>query len=273
MPYSTLLVEKEGGIRVVTLNRPAKLNALSVQLFFELKQFISELRYDPECRVVIFTGAGRAFSAGVDLGLEELSNKYSRPELPNERTWQLFCHDLMTGIENLEQVTIAAINGHCLGGGLCIAANCDLRIAAEGAGLGMPETKLGVFLSWGATPRLAALIGPARAKDLVMSCDILDAREAHRIGLVNRVVAPDDLMKASRELAAKILSRGPLAIRIAKKQVNAASFARLSNLFLLESELWERNQLSPDIKEGITASIEKRPACFKPEPNPVFKFE
>ena len=262
MSYSTLLVTKSGGVATVAFNRPDKLNTLSTQLFLDLKQLISELRYDLDSHVVIFTGAGCAFSAGFDLRLEELSQHFSRPELPNERIWQLFCQDLMTALENLEQVTIAAINGPCVGGGMCIAANCDFRIAAEDARLGVPETNLGVFLSWGATPRLAALLGPARAKELVMSCDIISAHEAHRIGLVNRVVASNRLIEASHELAAKILSRGPLAIRTCKKQVNAASFARLSNLFLLESELWERNQLSPDLQEGILASLEKRPPRF-----------
>ena len=270
MSYSTLIVQKRGGIATVTLNRPRHLNALSTQLFLDLKQITVDLRYDQETRVVIFTGAGRAFSAGFDFK-DGLIEHFSRPELPNERIWQLFCQDLMTSIENLEQVTIAAINGYCLGGGLCIAANCDLRIAADNAGLGMPETKLGVFLSWGATPRLTALVGPVHAKDIIMTADVLDAHEAHRIGLVNSVVPRRKLMETSHDMAEKILSRGPLAIRICKKQVKAASVARMSNLFLFESELWERNQLSPDTAEGILAAIEKRTPNFIPEQSPVFK--
>jgi enoyl-CoA hydratase len=273
MPYSTLLVEKKGGITTVTLNRPKQLNTLSTQVFFDLRQLMAELRYDLETRIVVFTGAGRAFSGGFDFHPDELKQHYSHPELPNERTWQLFCQDLMTAIENLEQVTIAAIRGACVGGGLCIAANCDLRIAAEDARLGVPEANLGIFLSWGATPRLASLLGPARAKELIMTCDLLDSREAYRIGLVNKVVPNNYLMEACYEMAEKILSRGPLSVRICKKQVNAASFARLSHLFLLESELWERNQLSPDVYEGIMATVEKRPPRFKPEANKVLKFE
>ncbi len=271
MTYSSLIVEKKGGIATVTLNRPKQLNALSTGLFLDLKHLMAEFRYDLDTRVIIFTGAGRAFSAGFDFK-DGLTDHFKQPDLPNERIWQLFCQDLMTDIENLEQVTIAAIHGYCLGGGLCIAANCDLRIAADNAGLGMPETKLGVFLSWGATPRLTALIGPSRTKDLVMTADVLHAQEAYRIGLVNRVVPRRKLMEASYELAAKILSRGPLAVRICKKQVNAASVTRMSNLFLLESELWERNQLSPDIREGILAAVEKRASDFKPEQGPLISY-
>jgi len=272
MSYTTLLVEKKGSIATVILNRPDKLNTLSTQLFLDLKQLVEELRYDLNTHVVIITGAGRAFSAGFDLRPDELSQRFSKAELPNERIWQLFCHDLMSAIENLEQATIAAINGPCVGGGLCIAANCDFRIAAEDARMGVPETKLGIFLSWGATPRLSALIGTARAREMIMTCDIIDAYEAQRIGLVNRVVSKDRLMSSSYELAEKIASRGPLAIQICKKQINAATTARMYNLFLLESELWERNQLSPDLSEGIKAALEKRPPHFQTPPDDSYKF-
>jgi len=137
---------------------------------------------------------------------------------------------------------------------------------ADNARIGVPETGLGVYLSWGATPRLVALLGPARAKEFIMTADPLDAAEAFRIGLVNRVVTPDKLLPASYELAGKIMRRGPLAIRITKKQINAASVARMADLFLFESELWESNQQSPDVQEGILASIEKRPPSFKSQP-------
>jgi len=263
--YETLLVEKKEGIALVTFNRPEKLNTLSTRLFLDLRDLMAEFRYDLDTRVVIFTGAGRAFSAGFDLRVDALSEHMSQKEMPNERIWQLFFLDLMSAIENLEQVTIAAINGPAMGGGLCIAMNCDFRIAVESARLGVPETGLGVFLSWGATPRLVSLLGPSRAKEFIMTCDPVSADEALRIGMVNKVVPPDKLMPASYELANKIIRRGPLAIRICKKQVNAASVARMSDLYLFESELWERNQLSPDLQEGIKASIEKRPPDFKPE--------
>jgi enoyl-CoA hydratase len=265
MAYETLLVEKKEGVALVTFNRPDKLNTLSTRLFLDLRDLMAEFRYDLETRVIIFTGAGRAFSAGFDLRIDALTEHASQKEMPNERIWQLFFLDLMSAIENLEQVTIAAINGPAMGGGMCIAMNCDFRIAADSARMGVPETNLGVFLSWGATPRLTALLGPSRAKEFIMTCDPVDGNEAFRIGMVNKVVSLDQLIPASYEFANKIIRRGPLAIRICKKQVNAASVARMSDLYLFESELWERNQISPDLQEGIKASLEKRPPDFKPE--------
>jgi enoyl-CoA hydratase/carnithine racemase len=265
MAYETLMVEKRDGIALVTFNRPDKLNTLNTRLFYDLRDLLAEFRYDLETRVIIFTGAGRAFSAGFDLRVDALTEHASQKEMPNERIWQLFFMDLMSAIENLEQVTIAAINGPAMGGGFCIALNCDFRIMADNARLGVPETGLGVYLSWGATPRLVSLLGPSKAKEFIMTCDPLDAAEALRIGMVNRVVPSDKLLPTGYELANKIMRRGPLAIRITKKQVNAASVARMSDLNLFESELWERNQLSPDVQEGITASIEKRPPAFKIE--------
>jgi enoyl-CoA hydratase/carnithine racemase len=265
MAYETLMVEKRDGIALVTFNRPDKLNTLNTRLFYDLRDLLAEFRYDLETRVIIFTGAGRAFSAGFDLRVDALTEHASQKEMPNERIWQLFFMDLMSAIENLEQVTIAAINGPAMGGGFCIALNCDFRIMADNARLGVPETGLGVYLSWGATPRLVSLLGPSKAKEFIMTCDPVDAAEALRIGMVNRVVPSDKLLPTGYELANKIMRRGPLAIRITKKQVNAASVARMSDLNLFESELWERNQLSPDVQEGITASIEKRPPAFKIE--------
>jgi enoyl-CoA hydratase/carnithine racemase len=265
MAYETLLVEKKDGIALVTFNRPEKLNALNTRLFLDLRDLMAEFRYDLETRVVIFTGAGRAFSGGFDFRIEALTEHMSQKEMPNERIWQLFSLDLMSAIENLEQITIAAINGPCMGGALCIAMNCDFRIAADNAKMGVPEINLGMFLSWGATPRLVSLLGPSKARELIMTGDPVNAEEAYRMGMINRVVPLGQLMSASYELAHKIMRRGPLALRICKKQVNAASVARMSDLYLFESELWERNQISPDLQEGIRAAIEKRPPEFKPD--------
>ncbi len=262
MPYRTLLVEKSGNLAVVTLNRPEILNALNVQIMLEMRDLFAELRADQKTRFVILTGAGKAFSAGVEFTKESMEERYVKPELANERLWQLFGHDFMHTMENLEQVTIAAINGACVGAGLCLAMNCDLRVASEKAVLGVPETNLGIFYTWGATPRLTALIGPAKAKELIMTCDNISAQEALRIGLVNRVVPPEQLMSACKELVQKIASKGPIAIRICKKQVNAASLARMADLYPCEPELVERLMLSDDVKEGIQAFLEKRPPRF-----------
>jgi len=139
---------------------------------------------------------------------------------------------------------------------------CDFRIASQSASFGIPEANIGIFFTWGCTPRLTRLIGPAKAKELIMTCDRIDAEEALSIGLVNKVVPPEQLMEAAHELVDKIAARGPLAIRIAKKIVNAAAAANFGDLYICEPELVERLFVSPEPAEGIRAFIEKRKPKF-----------
>lgn len=262
MKYETLLVDKSGNTATVTLNRPDVMNALNMQVMLDLRDLFAELRADQETRFVIFTGAGRAFSAGVEFTQKAMDERYIRPELANERLWQLFGHDFMHTMENLEQVTIAAVNGAAMGAGLCLAMNCDFRIASEKALLGIPETNLGIFFTWGATPRLTALIGPAKTKEMIMACDNLSAREALTIGLVNKVVPAEQLMSSCHELVEKIATKGPLAVRMCKKIVNAASLSKMADLYPCEPELVERLMISDEVVEGIQAFLEKRPPRF-----------
>jgi len=262
MKYETLLVEKSGNMATVTLNRPDIMNALNMQVMLDLRDLFAELRADQETRFVIFTGAGRAFSAGVEFTQKAMDERYTRPELANERLWQLFGHDFMHTMENLEQVTIAAVNGAAVGAGLCLAMNCDFRIASEKAVLGVPETNLGIFYTWGATPRLTALIGPAKTKEMIMTCDNIDAREALAIGLVNKVVPAEQLMSSCKELVEKIATKGPLAVRICKKIVNAASLSKMADLYPCEPELVERLMVSDEVNEGLQAFLERRPPRF-----------
>lgn len=262
MKYETLLIEKSGEMAMVTLNRPNVLNAMNVHVMLELKELLADLRADQTTRFVIFTGAGKAFSCGAEFTKKGMDERYTRPELANERLWQLFGQDFMHTMENLEQVTIAAINGAAVGAGLCLAMNCDFRIASERAVLGIPETNLGIFFTWGATPRLTALIGPSKTKEMIMTCDNISAHEALRIGLVNKVVPPEQLITSCEELVKKIAAKGPLAIRICKKVVNAASLSRMADLYPCEPELVERIMLSGDAEEGIQAFLDKRPPRF-----------
>lgn len=262
MEYETLRIDQSRGVTKVTLNRPDILNALNADTLLELKDLFAKLRGDLDTRCVVLTGAGKAFSVGVEISKKSLEERYSRPGLSTERLWQLFGHDFMRDMENLEQITVAAINGACLGAGLCLAMNCDFRIASENAFFGVPEVNLGLFFTWGATPRLTALIGPAKAKEMIITGDSISATEAWRIGLVNKVVPPYELMTACDELVNKIASKGPTAVRIAKKQVNAASVAKMADLYLCEPELVERVMLSGEVDEGIQAFIDKRPPRF-----------
>jgi enoyl-CoA hydratase/carnithine racemase len=270
MKYQTIIVEKEDDLVTVTFNRPAILNALNRQMMLEMKDLLDGLRADLQTRFVIFTGSGRAFSAGVEFSKQAMQERYADSKLSNERLWQFFGHDFMRAMENLEQITIAAVNGAASGAGLCLAMNCDFRILSEKAFFSIPETALGIFFTWGATPRLTCLIGPAKAKEMIMTCEPVEAQEALRIGLANRVVPHDSLMSASIELVRKIRSRGPLAIRICKKQINAASLARMSDLYPLEPELVEYIMLSGQAEEGARAFIEKRVPQFR---EPQIKFE
>ena len=208
MTYKHLLVEKSGVITTVTLNRPQKLNALGPQLLVEFRDVLAEIRADVNCRFVIFTGAGKAFSCGADLSEDAFKERTTMHGLENERLWQAFAHDMMNAMEDLEQITIGAVNGVAVGGAVCLLLNCDFRIASERASFIIPETGLGMPLSWGATPRLVSLIGPSKTKELIMTCDAIDAMEAHRIGLVNKVVPPHMLLDSCREMAAKIEAKG-----------------------------------------------------------------
>jgi len=262
MQYETLIVEKSGDLMTVTFNRPKILNALNKRMMLEIKDLLGKLRSDLQTRFVIFTGAGKGFSSGMEFSREVMDDHYDT-ELANERLWQLFGHDFMRAMESLEQVTIAAVNGVSVGAGMCLAMNCDFRILSEKAFFSIPETALGIFFTWGATPRLTCLIGPAKAKEMIMTCDPIDAQEAWRIGLGNKVVPHDQLMPACLELAQKIRTKGPLAIRICKKQVNAASVAKMSDLYPLEPELVEYIMASGQGYEGALAFIEKRMPEFK----------
>jgi len=261
MAYKTLLVEKSGAVATVTLNRPEKRNAISGQMLADFLQLFAELRTDLDTRFVIFTGAGTAFSAGADLS--ERVDMESTPSLADMmRLQQLTGHDFIRNLENLEQITIAAVNGYCLGAGLVLAMGCDFRIASENARFGVPEANIGLFFTWGSTSRLTRLIGPAKAKEMIMTCDPIDSQEALRIGLANKVAPADKLMDAVHEFIEKIASKGPLAIRMTKKLVNAATAASFGDLHICEPELVERLILSPEPIEGIRAFIEKRKPDF-----------
>jgi enoyl-CoA hydratase/carnithine racemase len=228
----------------------------------DLRNLLADLRTDQKTRFVIFTGAGRAFSCGLDFSKEAMSERHARPELASVRLWQLFAQDIWNALENLEQITIAALNGATIGAGLALAMTCDFRIASESAIFGVPEANLGIFFTTGATPRLTVLIGPSKAKEMIMTCDSIDAHEALRIGLVNKVVPSEELTNCCRELVEKLASKGPLALRISKKIVNAASLSRMADLYPLEPEVVEMLSLSRDVKEGAQAFAEKRPPRF-----------
>ena len=211
-------------IATVTIDRPKALNALNTETLSELKECFSELEKQKDVRVVILTGGGnKSFVAGADIS--EMVNA-----TPAEgRAMSLLAMEAFNKLENMPQVTIAAVNGYALGGGCEIAMSCDIRIVAENAVFGQPECGLGIIPGFGGTQRLARLIGKGRAKELIFTCDRIDAQEAYRMGLANKVVPADQLMRACQEMAGRILSKGSYAVSIATSLINAGMDMDLTN--------------------------------------------
>jgi enoyl-CoA hydratase len=256
--YKTLIYEKKDNIGLLTINRPDKLNAISNELTAELRSLLDELEKDNDLRVVIITGAGdKAFVAGADI--KELVERDSRlgRQVSSER------QEIFSRIENLPVPVIAAVNGYALGGGLEIALACNIRICSEKAQFGAPEVKLGIIPGDGGTQRLPRLVGLGRAMEMILTGDFIDAQEAYRIGLVNEVVPAEDLMDKAMELAKKIASRPPLAVRYAKEAVNRSQEGDTASGFALESYLHALTCTTEDKKEGVAAFLEKRKGKFK----------
>ena len=256
--YNTLIYEKKDNIGVLTVNRPDKLNALSNELTEELQHLLDEIEKDVDLRVVVITGAGdKAFVAGADI------NELVERDALKGRDVSRFRQALFARIENLPVPVIAAVNGYALGGGLELALACNIRIASEKAQFGAPEVKLGIIPGDGGTQRLPRLVGLGRAMELVLTGDFIDAQEAHRIGLVNRVVSPDELMESVMTLAKKIASRPPLAVKYAKEAVNRSQEGDTASGYALESYLHALACTTEDKTEGVAAFLEKRKGQFK----------
>ncbi|MBL7174982.1 MAG: enoyl-CoA hydratase/isomerase family protein [Desulfobacteraceae bacterium] len=263
MAYETILVEKKDKTMILTLNRPEKLNAMNAQMLEEISQVLAGLRGDADTRFVILTGAGKSFTSGADMGPRGVIPLDAAQTVSREqRLVQMTSHDLIRTYLNLEQVTIAAVNGYCLGAGLVFAIESDFIIAAEDALLGVPETNVGIFYTWGSSARLSRLVGPMWAKHIIMTCENVTGEQAVQIGLANQAVPNDKLMDAAWELIDKIASKSPLAIRLTKKLVNAYTASGQADLFVIEPELVERIHISGDPIEGGRAFREKRPPKF-----------
>jgi enoyl-CoA hydratase len=256
--FNTLIFKKKDHIGILTINRPDKLNAISHELTEELSRFLDEAGNDEELRVLVVTGAGeKAFVAGADI--KELVDRDAVVgRKVSQRRQEVFAR-----IENLPIPVLAAVNGYALGGGLELALACSIRICSEKAQFGAPEVKLGIIPGDGGTQRLPRLVGLGRAMEMILTGDFIDAQEAYRIGLVNRVVPDGELMDKVMELAAKIASRPPLAVRYAKEAVNRSQERDSVSGFALESYLHALTCTTEDKKEGVSAFLEKRKGRFK----------
>jgi enoyl-CoA hydratase len=255
MEFKNVLWEKEEGIGIITLNREDVRNALKAEIRQDLANALQMAENDPEVEVVILTGAGqKVFSAGGDI-----------KQLAEDTMWDILERklDLFAQIHHFPKPIIAAINGLALGGGCEMAMACDFRVGSEKARIGQPEINLGIFPGGGATQRLPRLVGIGRAKELIFTGDILDAREAERIGLLNKVFPADELMDRTLEIARKIASKGPLALKLAKMAMNMGMEAGLTIGLGYERLARTLVHGSEDRVEGMSAFIEKRKPEFK----------
>lgn len=258
MEYSTIIFEKTENYAVITLNRPDKLNALNKQMFDELDDAIINIELDETVRALILTGSGeKAFAAGADI--KELHES-------GKRSGKLFSEHgskVMARLEQLRIPVIAAINGFALGGGCELTMACHIRFASENAKMGQPEVNLGIIPGYGGTQRLPRLVGKAKAMELIISGNIIDAVEALRIGLVNAVYPLADLMPKTLEFVKLVLSKGPIAVSGAVEAIQASEITPLGEGLGYESKKFGDICGTQDFKEGTGAFLEKRKAEFK----------
>jgi enoyl-CoA hydratase len=248
---------REGAVAVLTINRPDALNAFDLGTLTELRDRLRELSEDDDVRVVVLTGAGdRAFAAGADI-------KYmSALEVEEAKEWGALGHEVGRLLETMPKPTIAAINGFALGGGCEVALACDFRCASSSAKLGQPEVNLGIIPGWGGTQRLARAVGIGVAKELVLTGRIVDADEALRIGLVNAVYEPGELLAKTVETAQGLAAKGPLSLAAAKVALNRALAGDHDANLDREADDFGGLFASEDAKEGMTAFAEKREPRF-----------
>lgn len=256
MEYSKLLVEKENGIAIVKINNPQSLNALNSTILGELDTLFTELENDSSISVIILTGEGKAFVAGADI-TEMSSMDAAEGKAFGEKGAKVF-----RKIELLSKPVIAAVNGYALGGGCELAMCCDIRIASAKAKFGQPEVGLGITPGFSGTQRLPRLVGMGKAKELIFTAEAINADEACRIGLVNSVAEPEELMNTAVAMAEKIAGKAPLAVKYSKESINRGMQCSMDEAINIEANLFGLCFATEDQKEGMKAFMEKRKAKF-----------
>lgn len=258
MGYDTIDLQVEGNIATITLNRPKALNALNMAMVGELGQAIQQVRNDPAVRVVVITGAGdKAFAAGADI------TEFRAMSPVDSWVFTQHIQKVYLEIEQLPKPVIAAVNGYALGGGCELMMACDIVYASDRAKVGQPEINLGIIPGAGGTQRLARLIGKQRAKELVMTGDMMGAQEAWNLGLLNKVVPGDQLMAEVRKLAEKLAGKGGVALKAAKEAIEEGSDVGLERGLANEGKLFALCFSTEDKNEGVNAFLEKRPPRFQ----------
>jgi enoyl-CoA hydratase len=260
MDFECLILEKKDNVGIITFNRPQVMNALDMKLFSELKVVVEEVEEDKEIRAVVITGSGKAFCSGIDITILSSFAQMSTFEI---REFIRSTQRTLNSLEDMEKPVIAAVNGYALGGGCDIALACDIRIASESASFGELYVRLGLVPDMGGTQRLAKLVGPGKAKELIFTGDRIDAYEARRIGLVERVAAEDKFQDEVMELA-KGLAQGPtVAIGLAKIAINRGLGMDVKAGLEYEAYAQTICLKTEDVTEGATAFKEKRKPQFK----------
>ena len=258
MSYETLLVDKQGPVAIVKMNRPP-VNPLNIKLYLEMYDVLCELEKDESVAAIVITGAGeKAFAAGLDV--KDVANKSVAEILDFQNTVPKKCFEKLTGIA---KPTIAAVFGLALGGGSEVALCCDLRIASSDAIFGLPEINLGIIPGSGATQRLSRLVGTSKAKELMFTGDTIGADEAYRIGLVNKVVPREKLMEEALVLANKLAAKPKVALSLIKQCVDSGTNMDLASGLTLERNSFVIAYASDDGREGLSAFIEKRKPSYK----------
>ena len=256
MTYENIRIEAEDGIGVLTLNRPHIYNAMDLKTWQEIYAGMREMEQDPDVRVIIVTGAGgKAFSSGGDIG--GIQKGTAAEEMVS------YIGDITFGICMLRKPVIAAIEGYALGGGCELAMACDIRIASKKSKFGQPELGLAIVPGNGGTQLLQRLVGMGKAKELIFTGDIIGAEEAERIGLVQKVVEDGAALDAAKEMARKIIKKGPAAVTLAKMAMNVGANTDLHSGLMLERYAQTAAFGTKDKMEGATAFLEKRPAVFE----------
>ncbi len=251
-----LKIEKKDGIATVEINRPEALNALNDELLSEIEGCVKDLEKDPAIRIMILTGAGKAFVAGADISKMRGYNSSEAFQF-SESGQRVF-----DTIQNSDIISIAAINGFALGGGLELALSCDIRLASTNAKVGLPEVSLGLIPGFGGTQRLSRLAGIGKANELILTGDMISADEAHHAGIVNKVVSPEELLTSANTLAVSIMKKGPNAVKTAKRVTREGFDKTLSDGLELERKKFGELFETKETKEGLSAFVEKRKPNF-----------
>jgi enoyl-CoA hydratase len=252
MTYQYLIVEEEGRIGIVKINRPDVLNAVNIETILELEKVMKSFNENNDISVVVITGEGKSFVSGSDI------SRLSQMDSLKAREYSFIGQRVLSFVENMEKPVIAAVNGYALGSGCEIAMACDIRIASEKAKFGQPEVKLGLIPGHAGTQRLARIVGIGKARELIYTGDLIDAQEALRIGLVNRVVVPDALMDEVKALCNKIIEVGPIAVRVAKTVINRGVGVNMNTAQSYEMEAFSMLFSTDETQVGMKAFLEKR---------------